>query len=39
MKFNKLKKNLKKDFSGFKKVKIAILGDVSTQFLNIAIKS
>ena len=40
--FNKsllqLKRNLKKDFSNFRKIKIAILGDSSTQFLNIAIK-
>lgn len=38
MKFNQIKKNLKKDFSTFKKIKLAILGDSSTQFLNIAIK-
>ena len=38
MEFNRIKKNLKKDFSNFKKIKITILGDSSTQFLNIAIK-
>lgn len=31
--FNALKKNLKKDFSGLKKVKVALLGDTATQFL------
>jgi len=31
--FNELKKNLKKDFSNFKIVKIAVLGDTATQFL------
>ena len=36
--FLQLKKNLKKDFSEFKKIKLALLGDSSTQFLNIAIK-
>lgn len=36
--FNQLKKNLKKDFSGFKKVKVAILSDSASQFLNIALK-
>ncbi|MFA6923500.1 MAG: HAD-IIIC family phosphatase [Bacteroidales bacterium] len=36
--FNQLKKNLKKDFSGFPEIKIAILGDSSTQLLNIALK-
>jgi predicted enzyme involved in methoxymalonyl-ACP biosynthesis len=29
--FQQLKKNLKKDFSGFKKIKIAVLGDSATQ--------
>lgn len=32
--FNELKKNLKKDFSGLKELKIALLGDSATQFLN-----
>jgi len=36
--FLKIKKNLKKDFSNFKKVRLAILGDSSTQFLNTAIR-
>lgn len=36
--FLQIKKNLKKDFSDFKKIKLGILGDSSTQFLNIAIK-
>lgn len=36
--FNSLKKNLKKDFSGLKQVKIAIIGDSSTQFFNQALK-
>jgi FkbH-like protein len=36
--FNELKKNLKKDFSGLKKVKAALLGDSSTQFLSQALK-
>lgn len=36
--FNELKKNLKKDTSGFKKVKVAILGDSATQFLTIALR-
>lgn len=36
--FNSLKKNLKKDTSAFQKVKIALLGDSATQFLNTAIR-
>lgn len=36
--FTALKKNLKKDFSGFQKVKMAILGDSATQFLTQAIR-
>ena len=36
--FIEIKKNLKKDFSALKKMKLAILGDSSTQFLNTAIK-
>ena len=36
--FIALKKNLKKDFSSLKKIKIALLGDTATQFLSQAIK-
>lgn len=36
--FNALKKNLKKDFSGLKKIRIAIVGDTSTQFLHQALR-
>src|ERR1035437_8858822 len=36
--FNELKRNLKKDFSAFKKIKIAILSDSASQLLNNAIK-
>ncbi len=38
MDFLKLKKNLKKDFTGLKPVKIALLGDSATQFLAMAIR-
>ncbi len=38
MHFIELKKNLKKDFSGLKKVKLALLGDSATQFLTQAIR-
>jgi len=38
MTFNELKKNLKKDFAGFKQLKLAILGDSATQFLAQAIR-
>lgn len=38
MTFPELRKNLKKDFSAFKKVKLAILGDSATQFVHQAIK-
>lgn len=38
MKFNELKKNLKKDFSGYPELKIALLGDSSTQLLAQAIR-
>src|SRR5436190_22169302 len=31
--FFQLKKNLKKDLTGFKKIKVALLGDTATQFL------
>lgn len=36
--FTQLKKNLKKNFSGLKIIKIAILGDTATQFLTQALK-
>ncbi|MFN8296426.1 MAG: HAD-IIIC family phosphatase [Chitinophagales bacterium] len=36
--FNQLKKNLKKDFSDLKKIKVAVLGDSSTQLLNQALR-
>ena len=36
--FAALKKNLKKDFSELKKIKVALLGDTATQFLNIALR-
>lgn len=36
--FNQLKKNLKKDFSSLKSLKVAVLGDTATQFLNIALQ-
>jgi len=36
--FSHLKKNLKRDFSNFKNIKIAVLGDTSTQFLAQAIR-
>jgi FkbH-like protein len=36
--FTQLKKNLKKDFSGLRKMKVAVLGDSSTQFLSQAIR-
>lgn len=36
--FAQLKKNLKKDFSSLKKIKVAILGDTSTQLLTQALK-
>lgn len=38
MNFNRLKKNLKKDFSKFKTVKVAILGDSATQLYAQALK-
>ena len=37
--FNSLKKNLKKDTSAFKKIKVALLGDSSTQLLNQCLKA
>lgn len=33
MTFNELKKNIKKDFTGFKQIRLALLGDSSTQLL------
>ncbi len=36
--FGALKKNLKKDFAGFKKIKVAILADSASQFLNTALR-
>lgn len=36
--FSELKKNLKKDFSNLKHIKIALLGDTATQFLKQAIQ-
>ena len=36
--FLQLKKNLKKDFSSFKTIKLAVLGDTATQFLTQALK-
>jgi FkbH-like protein len=36
--FGELKKNLKKDPAGLKKIKLALLGDTATQFLNIALR-
>ncbi|MES2377556.1 MAG: HAD-IIIC family phosphatase [Bacteroidota bacterium] len=36
--FSQLKKNLKRDFSSLRTVKIALLGDNATQFLNQAIR-
>jgi FkbH-like protein len=37
--FTQLKKNLKKDFAGFKTIKVAVLGDTATQFLTQALKA
>lgn len=36
--FSQLKRNLKKDFSDFKTIKLAVLGDTATQFLAQALK-
>ena len=36
--FSQIKKNLKNDFSNLKAIKVAILGDSATQFLNQAIR-
>lgn len=38
MTFNQLKKNLKKDVSGFKTIKVAVLADSASQFICDAIK-
>ena len=37
--FFQLSKNLKKDFSGFKKIKVCLLGDTATQFLVQALRA
>ena len=37
--FSQLKKNLKKDFSKLKAIKVAVLGDTATQFLTQALGS
>jgi FkbH-like protein len=39
MKFNSIKKHLKKEFTNFPEVKLAILGDSATQILSKAIRS
>src|SRR5476651_2276825 len=36
--FSGLRKNLKKDFSALKPIKVALLGDTATQFLNQALR-
>lgn len=36
--FNQLKKNLKRDFSDLKSLKVALLGDTATQFLSVALQ-
>lgn len=36
--FSQIRKNLKKDFSGLKPIKVAVLGDTSTQFLTQALR-
>jgi FkbH-like protein len=36
--FSQLKKNLKKDFSNLKNIKVAVLGDTATQFLTQALR-
>lgn len=38
MDFSTLRKNLKKDFTGFKKINLAVLADSSTQYLATAIR-
>lgn len=39
MTFMELSKNLRKDFSGLKKVKVALLGDSATQFLSMMLRA
>src|ERR1035437_3707381 len=39
MDFNQLKKNLKKDFSGLKKIKVALLADSASQLLAQSIRA
>lgn len=36
--FSELKKELRKDSKGLKSIKVALLGDTATQFLNVALK-
>lgn len=36
--FSELKKELRKNIQGLKKIKVAILGDTATQFLNVALQ-
>ena len=36
--FKELKRNLKKDFTDFPNVKVALIGDTATQFLAMALK-
>ncbi|HXL56873.1 MAG TPA: hypothetical protein VN958_11480, partial [Chitinophagaceae bacterium] len=36
--FSELKKNLKKDFSNLRSIKVALLGDTATQFLTQALR-
>ena len=36
--YKELKKNLKKDLSGFPEVKVSVVGDTATQFLATAIR-
>ena len=36
--FSELKKNLRNDFLGLKKIKVAVLGDTATQFLALALR-
>lgn len=36
--FSELKKELRRDTQSFKKIKVALLGDTATQFLNVALK-
>jgi predicted enzyme involved in methoxymalonyl-ACP biosynthesis len=36
--FNTIKKNLRKDYSGFKRLKLALLGDTATQLFGMALR-